>query len=121
MSLKHPVINSFPYAIEGLKLALKNEPNFRVHILIGFLVMLLAITFQFSPIELAILILTIGFVVILELVNTMLESVVDLVSPNIKKEAKIAKDVAAGSVLIAAMMSVLIGIILFLPKFIERL
>ena len=118
MSLEHPVIKSFPLAIEGLKTAMKNEPNFRVHILIGFLVLLSGVILQFNQIELAILTLTIGIVIILELVNTMLEAVVDLVSPEVKKEAKLAKDVAAGSVLIAAIIAVVIGTLLFLPKLI---
>src|SRR3989344_1995693 len=118
MSLKNPVVQSFPFAIEGLKVALKNEPNFRVHILMSFIVLLLAVILNFNAIELAILTLTIGLVIILELVNTMLEAVVDLVSPEIKEEAKIAKDVAAGSVLVAGIISVVVGLLLFLPKFV---
>jgi diacylglycerol kinase (ATP) len=118
MSLKHPVIRSFPFAIEGLKTAIKNEPNFRVHILVGFIVLLFAVILNFNQIELAILTLTIGMVIILELINTMLEAVVDLVSPEIRKEAKLAKDVAAGSVLVSAILAVMIGLLLFLPKLI---
>lgn len=116
MSLKHPVLKSFPYAISGLKTALKNEPNFRVHISFAFVAIVMAIILKLSSIETAILILTIAFVIILELINTMLEALVDLVSPEIKEHAKIAKDVSAAAVLVSAIVSLIVGSLLFLPK-----
>lgn len=116
MSLEHPVIKSFPYAINGLKTALKNEPNFRVHLVFAFTAVAAGVILKLSLLELAVLILTIGFVIIMELINTMLEALVNLVSPEIKEHARIAKDVSAAAVLISAIISVAIGILLFLPK-----
>jgi len=116
MSLNHPIIRSFPYAINGLKTALKNEPNFRVHISFALVVIILGLILKLTAVEMAILFLTIGFVIIMELINTMLESLVNLVSPEIREHAKIAKDVSAAAVLVSAIISIVIGILLFLPK-----
>ena len=116
MSLSHPVIKSFPYAISGLKTAIKNEPNFRFHLVAAVIATSLGIYLKLSPMEYALLFLAIGFVVIMELVNTMLEALVDLVSPEIQEHAKIAKDVSAAAVLLSAILSLIIGAFLFIPK-----
>ena len=67
------------------------------------------------------LVIVISLVLILELINTSLEAIVDLVSPEIRDTAKVAKDVAAGTVLIASLASVIIGVLLFLPKILSFL
>lgn len=121
MSLKYPVINSFKFAIEGIKKALKDEPNFRIHISIAILTIILAFLLKFTYMELAILVLTIGFVLILELVNTALEALTDLVSPEIREKAKEAKDVSAAAVLLSAILSVIVAVFLFIPKIIAFL
>lgn len=116
MSLKHPIIKSFPFAINGIKLALKEEPNFKFHLIIGVFVFLLGLFFKLNVTEMALLTLTITVVIVLELINTMLEALVDLVSPDISRQAKIAKDVSAGAVLASAIASIIIGAFLFIPK-----
>lgn len=116
MSLRHPTLKSFGYALNGLREALVNEPNFRVHCIIATVVLIFAVALGLTLTQMAILVLTIGFVLLLELVNTSLEKVTDIISPQIKKEAKIAKDVAAASVLVSAIIAVIVGIILFLPQ-----
>ena len=116
MGLKHPTTKSVLYAGEGLRAALKQEPNFRLHIATAIIVLLLAIILGFNAFEWLLLLFAITFVIILELINTAIESLVDIVSPEIKDKAKIAKDVSAASVFIAASVSVLVGIILFVPK-----
>ncbi len=121
MGLNHSKTKSFSYAIEGIKEAFKKEPNLRTHFLIAFLVILVALLLGFSIIEWAVLIITIFFVLTLELLNTAVESIVDLISPEIKSEAKVAKDVSAAVVLFASVLSVIIGAILFLPKILVRL
>jgi len=118
MSLKHPTAKSFSYAFSGLRLAFKNEPNLRIHTLIGIIALLVGLILNLNTTELAILVLTISFVILLELLNTTLEAIVDLASPKIKPTAKLAKDVAAAAVLISAIVSVVIGALLFLPKII---
>ena len=119
MSLKHPVIDSFPFAISGLKIAFKNEPNLKVHLSFGLVAVILALKLGFNTLEMAVLILTVAIVILLELINTVLEAVVNLVSPEIKQQAKIAKDVSAAAVLVSAFFSLLIGACLFLPKIVQ--
>ncbi|MFZ5932862.1 MAG: diacylglycerol kinase [Patescibacteria group bacterium] len=116
MSKERPFLSSFVYAFSGLKTALKNEPNIRIHLALALIAALLAFWLKFSPIEWIILALTIFLVLILELINTSLESLVNIVSPEVKEEAKIAKDVSAAAVLISALLSIVIGAFLFLPK-----
>jgi diacylglycerol kinase len=121
MSLKHSTIKSFSYAYDGVKAALKKEPNFRLHILFALLAIILGLYLELSFVELAVLAITIWFVLILELINTTLEAIVNLVSPKIRPHAKMAKDVSAAAVLFSAILSVIIGILLFLPKIIMLL
>jgi len=116
MSAKHPLVASFGYAFEGLRAAVKNEPNFRFHLITGVVVLVFGYLLGFTAWEFALLTLTIGFVLILELVNTTLEALVNLVSPEIQKQAKIAKDVSAAAVLVSAILAIIVGLFLFIPK-----
>lgn len=116
MSRKNPLHESFKYAFEGIGTALKKEPNFRIQIITGVAAIVLAYYLGFSILEWLILLFTIFSVLILELINTALEAVVDLVSPDIKNEAKLAKDVSAAAVLLSAIFSLLVAVFLFLPK-----
>lgn len=118
MSKSHSTYKSFSYAFEGLSKAIKDEPNLKIHFITASLTILLGLILRLNSIELAILILTISSVISLELINTMLESLVDLVSPQIRSAAKVAKDVSAAAVLISAFASLVIGMLLFLPKMI---
>lgn len=119
MGLKHSVPGSFKYAFTGLKDALKKEPNFRIHLIIATLTVSAAIFLRFNPLEWIALIITIAFVLVSELFNTILENIVDIVSPEVKVEARVAKDVSAAVVLISAVTAVIVGILLFLPKIIS--
>ncbi|MNN38439.1 Undecaprenol kinase [compost metagenome] len=85
----------------------------RVHTVAAVIVMLAALYFDLPLRDIALLLLVIGFVISAELINTAIEAVVDLVTPEWHSLAKMAKDAAAGAVLIAACFSVLIGIVLF--------
>lgn len=116
MSKTHPTLMSFDYAFSGLRTALKKEPNIRIHLIIALLAIILAFFLNFNSVEWIILAFTIAFVLILELINTTLESLINMVSPEIKEEARIAKDVSAAAVLISAILSVIVGAFLFLPK-----
>ena len=82
------------------------------------LVIILGLVLKLSLVEWAILIITIGLVLISEFINTSLEQIVDIVSPEKQEKARIAKDVAAAGVLVSAIVAVLIGALLFLPKII---
>lgn len=100
----------------GIKTAFKQEPNFQVHSAIGILALLAGFIFKLSTFEWLILLYSIFFVLILELFNTALEAIVNLVSPDVHPKAKIAKDVAAAAVLLAAIQAVVVGMAIFLPK-----
>ena len=110
------MLNSFKYAFNGIKEALNSEHNLRIHFTISFLVLLLAYYLKLNNIELSLLIITIAFVIILELINTVVEKLVDMYSKEISEKARIIKDISAGFVLIGAITSVFVGLILFLPK-----
>lgn len=116
MSRKYPITKSFLFAISGLKSALKKEPNFRIHVVSAILALTAAYFFKFNLLEWLILAIAIFLVITFELLNTVLESLVNLISPELNPEAKIAKDVAAAAVLVSAIFSVIVGAILFLPK-----
>lgn len=119
MSRKYPVARSFRFAFEGLKEAIFNEPNFQIHTLVGFAALMFGIMLGLTRTEWVIIVFTIAFVLILELFNTAIEKIVDLVNPNIHPKAKIAKDVSAAAVLLSAMVSVFVGIVIFVPKIIH--
>jgi len=116
MGVHHNVARSFKYAGEGVRTAIKHEPNLRIHIFFAVIAIALAYVLKFNYIEWILLFIVIFFVIMLELINTVMEALVDLVSPEIKGEAKTAKDVSAAAVLFAAIVSVIVGTILFLPK-----
>ena len=118
MSRKYSIGKSFVFAFSGLKTAIKKEPNFRIHIIFAVVTILAAYFFGFSLLEWLILALTIFLVMVFELLNTTLEAVVDLVSPEVKSQAKVAKDVSAAAVLLTAIFAIIVGLILFLPRLI---
>lgn len=111
-------INSFTYPIKGLKYAYRNEQNLAVDVGIAILVVIAGLIFKVSTVEWVILVLTIGLVISCELINTAIEAVVDLVTEEYHPLAKVAKDTSAASVFIFAIVAVIIGLIIFLPKII---
>ena len=113
---KKRLINSFKYAIEGIITGIKEEKNMKIHICIMLIVIIFGIIFKISSSEWIICIILFGLVISLELMNTAIENTVDLAMPEKNEKAKIAKDVAAASVLIASICSVIIGLIIFIPK-----
>lgn len=113
---KKKLIKSFKYGIEGIVVGIKTEQNMKIHIVIMMLVIIFGVVLKISKIEWIICIILFGFVISLELVNTAIENTVDLVTLESNPKAKVAKDVAAGSVLIAAITSAIIGLMIFIPK-----
>ena len=97
-------------------MAVSQGRNFRIQITIGALATILGLILKLSYTEWLHLILIITIILILELVNTSIEAIVDIVSPEKQEKAKIAKDVAAATVLLASIGSIIIGVMLFLPK-----
>jgi diacylglycerol kinase len=108
-------IAGFGYAFRGLWYALRTQRNARVHISIAILAILLGIVLRISAVEFAMVFVAITGVFLAEMFNTVFEICVDLASPEYHPLAKIAKDVAAGAVLLSAMLSVVIGLFVFVP------
>ena len=113
------LFKSFKYAYEGLKYAFKYEQNILVHFLATILVIIAGIFFKISMTEWLVLTLIIGLVIATELINTSIEATIDLVTKEVHPLAKVAKDTAAAAVLIFGITALIIGPIIFAPKFIE--
>lgn len=110
-----PLVKSFGYAFCGIFHVVNNERNIKIHFVAALLTVLLGFYLDISRNDWLILLLIITIVIVLELVNSSIEAVVDLASPELHPLAKKAKDVAAGAVLIAAIVSIIIGALLFFP------
>jgi diacylglycerol kinase len=107
---------SFGYAFAGLAYCFRTQRNFRIHIAIGLIVTLAGIALGLSWVEWAVVSILIVVVLAAEMVNTMVEALVDLVTEQYHPLAKVAKDVAAGIVLLSATGSTVVGLLIFLPK-----
>ncbi|MBL0329435.1 MAG: diacylglycerol kinase family protein [Bacteroidetes bacterium] len=107
---------SFGFAFQGLITFFKTQHNAWIHLLSAIVVIVLGFIYHVTAVEWCWLIVAIGFVFAAEMFNTAIEFLTDLVSPQFHPLAKKVKDVAAGAVLVAAIMAVAIGLIVFLPK-----
>jgi undecaprenol kinase len=110
-----PSLTSFSYAISGIVIALRSEKNMRFHFFFSIIVLLVSYYFSITKTEWLFILVAICGMFALELVNTAIERVVDLVTAEYHPLAKQAKDLAAGAVLVYAILSVGIGIVIFLP------
>ncbi|MDI6603643.1 MAG: diacylglycerol kinase [Thermoanaerobacteraceae bacterium] len=110
------LIESFNYAIEGIEYVLKTQWNMKIHFSIAIIVLVLSLFFNFSKFEFIALIATISLVIIAEMINTAIEATIDIITDKYNPLAKIAKDVAAGAVLISAINAVFVGYILFFDR-----
>ncbi len=108
-------IAGFGYAFHGLWYALRTQRNARVHLGVAIVVTIAGIFLRVSTVEFALLYVAITVVFIAEMFNTVFEMCVDLVQPDYHPLARIAKDVAAGAVLLSAMLAVVIGIFVLGP------
>lgn len=113
---KTSFLESMGHALDGIEYTASHERNFRIETVMAILVSIMGFLLKISLIEWTILVLTIAMVLSLEIINTAIERSVDLVTKDYKELAKIAKDASAGAVLVMSMFSVVIGILIFLPK-----
>ena len=109
-------VNGFKYAGKGLSYAFRTQLNFRVHVLSFILVTALSFYLKISPEEWLWILGASALVLMAELFNTAIETLVDLVSPDYNVKAGIVKDVSAAAVLVSAIFAVLTGLIILLPK-----
>ena len=115
---KAPLLKSFKYAFEGIAAGIIKERNMKIHCAAALLVTAAGFIFKISAVEWCVCLVFFGLILALELVNTAIESAVDLVTAERRPLAKLAKDTAAGAVLIAAIMAAVAGCIIFVPKLI---
>lgn len=113
---KHSLLKSFGFAFAGINAAIRAERNMRIHLVISLFVILAGVWLSITPIEWMFVLFAIGGMIALEMINSAIERIVDLVTEEYHSLAKAAKDMAAGAVLVYAIMSVIIGFIIFLPK-----
>jgi diacylglycerol kinase len=122
--MKHPFsfngrLKSFGYAFNGLKVLLKNETNAVIHLIAGIVAVILGFVFDLKPLEWIAIVFAIGFVFSMELINTAIEEIADFISPKRDERIKKIKDLSAAGVLISAIIALITGLIIFLPKFLN--
>jgi diacylglycerol kinase (ATP) len=111
-------VRSFGFAWAGISYTWNHEPNFRIELVVGSLAFLLALWLGVSPIP----VLLMGALVLsLEILNSAIEAMVDLASPDIHPLAKIAKDAAAGAVFLASVLALIIGLVWMGPTLLQKL
>jgi diacylglycerol kinase (ATP) len=113
------VLQSFNWAFEGVIHVLRTERNMRIHFALATAVLILAFSYGVTKLELMALLIAISFVLIAEMVNTAVEATIDLATTSFDPLAKMAKDIAAGAVLIAAVNAIVIGYLVFADRLTE--
>ena len=108
-----PIIESFNHAFEGVIHVLRTQRNMRIHFIVAAIVLILGLASDVSRIELIALLLAIAFVLIAEMLNTAIEGAIDVATTSFDPMAKLAKDIAAGAVLIATINAVAVGYLVF--------
>lgn len=110
------LIDSFNYAIEGILHVFKTQRNMKIHFAIAMAVLFFCLFLDLTRVEFVIILFTISLVLIAEMINTAIETTIDMLVKNYNPMAKIAKNVAAGAVLIAAVNSVLVAYLIFFDR-----
>jgi undecaprenol kinase/diacylglycerol kinase (ATP) len=111
-------IRSFLFAFNGLRILLREEHNARIHMLGAVFAILLGVLLQLSPVEWLAITLCIGIVFVLEILNSAIERLADFVAPNHHQLIGQVKDLSAAGVLVGAVTSLIIGLLIFIPKII---
>ena len=114
-------LESFQYAFAGIWYTLKTQRNAQIHLTIALIILILGLSLRLNLTEWAILILTMGFVLAAEMLNTVAEAAMDYITTDFSPQIKIVKDVAAGAVLTAALTAVLVGLLVLGPPLLKWL
>jgi undecaprenol kinase/diacylglycerol kinase (ATP) len=109
-------LKSFIYAFNGLKTLLKEEHNSRIHLIAAICAIVLSIVLQISTYEWLMIIFAIGFVFAMELVNTAIENIADFLTTDIDERVKKIKDLVAAATLVSAIVALVVGVVVFLPR-----
>jgi len=113
------LLKSFKYAISGLVKIFKEEQNLRIQFFLGLLAMCFAYFFKIEKIEFLLIIFSVGLVILMETINSAVERIADILKPRINNYIKEIKDITAAAVMIASIISLIIGIIIFYPYVIQ--
>ncbi|MFH1291900.1 MAG: diacylglycerol kinase [bacterium] len=113
------LLKSFKSAGRGIVYVFENEQNFRIQIFVGILVMTMAVGFPLRTWEMILMILLILMVLIMEILNTALEKLNDLLKPRLHHYVYVVKDIMAGGVLLTSLVALLIGLIIFIPYLVK--
>lgn len=113
---KRGIVDSFNHAIEGFIYVLKTQPNMRLHFLMGVVILLIGIYFNFSKIELMILTISICLVITAEMFNSAIEFTADLVNQDFHPMIRMIKDISAAAVLLSAINALIVGYLIFLNR-----
>lgn len=108
-------LKSFQYAFNGLNVLFKEEPNSVIHLIAALLVIILGLILSVTTVEWLALIFAIGFVFVMELVNTAIENICNFISPAQHVQIKRIKDLAAAGVLLSAITAAIVGLVVFVP------
>jgi len=111
-----PLIKSFQFAVSGLVIIFKTQRNARIIFILGAVAIFLGALFEISTLEFLIIILTVGIVFMAEIFNTMIEETHNLFSREAQPKVKMIKDMAAGAVLVSAIISLIVGCLIFLKN-----
>ncbi len=110
------LIKSFSYAGKGLARIIREEQNIRIQIGAGMLAVLFGLLLGISPVEWCLIVVVIGFVVLMEAVNSAVERIADVLRPRINDYVKEIKDITAAAVMLASIMAIIVGSIIFIPR-----
>jgi len=113
------LLKSFKYAISGLVKIFKEEQNLRIQFFLGLITLCFAYLFKIEKIELLLIIFSVGLVILMETINSAVERIADVLKPRINNYIKEIKDITAAAVMIASIISLIIGIMIFYPYIVE--
>lgn len=111
-------IQSLLCALKGILYVFKNERNFRLHIFLTVIVFFMSLLFRLNTFEFLIVLIMVCIVLLLEIINTIIENIMDFITDSYNENIKKIKDISAGAVLIAAIISSIVAFIIFIPKII---
>lgn len=108
-------LESLSYAVDGLKQVAKRERNMRIHLLVAVFVLVMSLLLKINKGEFLVILITTGAVLAIEVINTAFEALCDLISPHYDQRIKLAKNAAAGAVLLVAIFALIVGLFIFGP------
>jgi diacylglycerol kinase (ATP) len=115
----HHIVHSFGFALQGVKHSLKENRNLGIHFFMGTIALLLGVIFQLTRFEMITIMIMTVIVISAEMINTSIEEMTDLITTEHRQEAKIAKDVSAGMVLVSSIGAAIVGTYIFFPYLLE--